>query len=118
MKKLRQKLLHDYTKTIEEKSYVHAKGLDVFAGQVICEKSRKLKSAIDKVFKGTEVIVEESVLNKQKTCFVAFGMMQILIILFVVYKVCFHRHEVLVLLFLRSSYFQTHSLSPVNIQFQ
>ena len=75
-----EKLLHHYTKTIEGKSFRDAKILDVFAGHVIREKSRKLKSMIKIVIEGTELKLEDCVKNKQKTCFVAVGIMQIIII--------------------------------------
>ena len=50
-----EKFLHDYTETIDGKSFVDAKILDVFAGHIIREKSRKLKSAIEIVIEGTEL---------------------------------------------------------------
>ena len=74
-----EKLLHDYTETIDGKSFVDAKILDVFAGHIIREKSRKLKSAIEIVIEGTELKLEDCVINK-KTCFVAIGILQIIIV--------------------------------------
>ena len=53
-----------------------AKILDVFAGHIIRENSRKLKSAIEIVIEGTELKLEDCVINKQKTCFVANGILQ------------------------------------------
>ena len=75
-----EKLKHDYTETIAGKSFVDAKSLDVFAGHIIREKSRKQKSAIEIVIEGTEVKLDDFVINKQKTCFVAIGILQIIII--------------------------------------
>ena len=43
-----------------------AKILDVFAGYIIREKSRKLKSAIEIVIEGTELKLEDCVINKKK----------------------------------------------------
>ena len=60
-----EKLLHDYTETIDGKSFVDAKILDVFAGHIIREKSRKLKSAIEIVIEGTELKLEDCVINKK-----------------------------------------------------
>ena len=71
-----EKLLHEYTITIERKSYKDAKISDVFAGHVIKEKSRKLKSAIEIVIEGTELTLEDCAKNKQKACFVAVGIKQ------------------------------------------
>ena len=75
-----EKLLHDYTETIDGKNFVHAKILYVFAAHIIREKSRKLKSAIEIVIEGTDLKLEDCVINKQKTCFVAIGILQIRII--------------------------------------
>ena len=75
-----EQLLHSYTKTIERKIYVDAKTLAVFAGHVTRGKSRKLKSAIDTVIDGAELELKECGINEQKTCFVAVGNKQIIII--------------------------------------
>ena len=50
--------------------------MDIFAGHIIREKSRKLKSAIEIVIEGTELKLEDCVIIKQKTCFVAIGILQ------------------------------------------
>ena len=75
-----KQLLHSYTKTIEGKIYVDAKILPAFAGHVLREKSRKLKCAIDTVIDGTKLELKECGTNKQKTCFLAVGIKQIIFI--------------------------------------